>query len=313
MKKLFILVFIFLLWESASYGTGRYKGDLNGDGRVDLADMVYLAKAMKNGTTGQECDINASGNVDDYDLQRLADIIISGVLTEESGLNVGIGGWDDSGEDFGGSVGSRTFNTRSSDEIRFYACNPKSEGIDGKNSIEFGITDGSDVPCAILFNIRTPYGLAFDLSKIVELDKTVMTNHKLYGKPALIMEESDKWDGYIIRFIIFSSDMDPISTKDGMLGRIFYECGDVFGAMTFEDCQVLVSGGTEVLTLSTHWSVPTSLSKVESLKLIADAPCDIYTSGGTLLYKGVSTANIQFLSRGLYIIVQGQTQAKLIR
>ncbi|MDE5783155.1 MAG: dockerin type I repeat-containing protein [Prevotella sp.] len=306
MKKLFILGFIFLLWASASYGTGRYKGDLNGDGRVDLADMVYLAKVMKNGTAGQECDINASGNVDDYDLQRLADIIISGVLTEESGLNVGIGGWDDSGEDFGGSVGARTFNTRSSDEIRFYARDPKFEGGDGKNSIEFGITDGSNIPCAILFNIRPPYGLAFDLSKIVELDKTVMTKHKLYGKPALINED-------VIRFIIFSSDMDPISTKDGMLGRIFYECGDVFGAMTFEDCQVLVSGGTEVLTLSTHWSDPTSLSKVESLKLIADAPCDIYTSEGILLHKGVSTANIQFLSRGLYIIVQGQTQAKLIR
>lgn len=159
MKKLILLLSIFVLSTAVSFdASARYKGDLNGDDRVDLADMVYLAKAIKGGSTDRSLDVNASGKVDDNDLQKLADIIISGKLTEDSGMNVGIGGWEDNGEDYGGTVKAPAFNTRSADETRFYMRTPKSEGY-GRYSMEFGISEGNEAFSAILFTIRLPPGI----------------------------------------------------------------------------------------------------------------------------------------------------------
>ena len=48
--------------------------------------------------------------------------------------------------------------------------------------------------------------------------------------------------------------------------------------------------------------------------LISDgAPCDIYTTNGTLLKKAVPTSEIQNLDRGLYLIRQGGKTTKLLK
>lgn len=232
--------------------SARYRGDLNGDDRVDLADMVHLAKAIKAGSTDKSFDVNASGIVDDYDLQRLADIIISGKLTEDSGMNVGIGGWEDSGEDYGGSVKAPAFTTRSADETRFYMNNPKSED-DGRYSMEFGISEGNEPTCAILFNIRLPREMSFDTSKTIELDPAIASTHKLYGTPKFIKEnENDEWSDYSLRFIVMSPDLSALPNSTGKLGSISYSMSDCWGEPYFRNCQTAAAGSGECMDIPEH-------------------------------------------------------------
>lgn len=232
--------------------SARYRGDLNGDDRVDLADMVHLAKAIKAGSTDKSFDVNASGTVDDYDLQRLADIIISGKLTEDSGMNVGIGGWEDSGEDYGGSVKAPAFTTRSADESRFYMNNPKSED-DGRYSMEFGISEGNEPTCAILFNIRLPREMSFDTSKTIELDPAIASTHKLYGTPKFIKEnENDEWSDYSLRFIVMSPDLSALPNSTGKLGSISYSMSDCWGEPYFRNCQTAAAGSGECMDIPEH-------------------------------------------------------------
>ncbi|MDE5849111.1 MAG: Ig-like domain-containing protein, partial [Muribaculaceae bacterium] len=178
--------------------------------------------------------------------QKLADIIISGKLTEDSGMNVGIGGWEDDGEDFGGTVKAPAINTRSAEETRFYMRNPKSEG-DGRYSMEFGISEGNEAPAAILFNIRLPREMSFDESKTVVLDPSVAATHKLYGTPKFIKENpGDEWnDDHVLRFIVMSSDLSVLPVSTGKLGSISYIVNDCWGEPYFKNCQVAmpVSGG----------------------------------------------------------------------
>lgn len=91
---------------AGTVSAANYKGDINRDGKVDLADMALVATAINSGNSDKTLhDINGSGVVDDADLDALADIILSEKLTEDTGLNIGIGGWGDGGE-FGGVVTS---------------------------------------------------------------------------------------------------------------------------------------------------------------------------------------------------------------
>lgn len=234
--------------------SARYKGDLNGDDRVDLADMVYLAKAIKSGSADKALDVNASGNVDDYDLHRLADIIISRALTEEGGLNVVIGGWDDTGEDYGGTLNAPALTTRSADQTRFYLRNPKSEG-DGKYSMEFGISEGSDAPCAVFYNIRLPRELSFDRSKMVELENSISATHSLYGSPKFKREnEDDEWSEYSLSFIVMSPDLKGLPSAVGKLGKIFYTPGDCWGSPVFSNCQIALPESDGCVYLEEHWA-----------------------------------------------------------
>ena len=251
MKKLILLSSILASTIGMSLdASARYKGDLNGDDRVDLADMVYLAKAIKAGSTDKALDVNASGKVDDNDLQKLADIIISGKLTEESGMNVGIGGWDEAGEDFGGTVKAPAHITRSADEIRFYMRNPKSEG-DDIYSMEFGISECNEAPTAILFNISLPREMRFDISEIVELNPVSAIPHRLYGTPRFVKEnENDYWSDCSLRFIVFSPDLDPLPVNSRKLGYIHYSVSDCWeGEPCFRNCQVAVSASGDCIDI----------------------------------------------------------------
>lgn len=254
MKKLILLLSIFVLSTAVSFdASARYKGDLNGDDRVDLADMVYLAKAIKGGSTDRSLDVNASGKVDDNDLQKLADIIISGKLTEDSGMNVGIGGWEDNGEDYGGTVKAPAFNTRSADETRFYMRTPKSEGY-GRYSMELGISEGNEALSAILFTIRLPRELRFDASETVELDPSVSATHRLYGTPKFVKENlDDEWnDDHVLRFIVMSADMDALSVSSGKMGNIIYSVGDCWGEPVFKNCQTAAAVSGDCTDIPEH-------------------------------------------------------------
>lgn len=316
MKKLILIISLFSLWAGAFDASARYKGDLNGDDRVDLADMVYLAKAIKSGSTDKALDINASGKVDDYDLQKLADIIISGALNEDTGMNVGIGGWDDSGEDLGGTVKAPAISRSSSQDIHLYVRDARSEEKNGNKSIEFGISGGKQSLCAILVKMKVP-DLDFDSNKIVELDETVLANHKLYGNPTYVSESIEVWPWHEnrITFIIFSNDLATMSLNEGKLGRLFYSCGlNFYDNLTFEDCQVFCEGDSEVVTLPSHSSDYIDFSSVELIKDLEDnTACDVYTTNGVLLKKSATSTDIDNLSTGIYIIRQGGTTTKLLK
>lgn len=313
MRNFIFIISIVSLWFGAFEAEARYSGDLNGDDRVDLADMVFLANAIKAGTDDKLCDINTSGKVDDNDLQTLADIIISGILKEDGGFNAGIGGWDEDGEDYGGSVKAPAFSTRSAEETTFYIKNPKMEGSVDKCSVEFGISKASEYVSAILFNIELPRNLEFDSTSLVELNGSLLNGHILYGKPKI--SESDNSSCKFLRFIVFSSDLAPLNDKEGSLGHIFYSYkdGNVSDSAIFSDCQILTSENKEVVTLPFHqsWGI---LWDAEVDGIAADESlCDIYDLSGTLLRKGIETKDLELLEKGLYIILQGSKRTKFLR
>ena len=311
-KTKLIPIILTLCAAVALDASARYKGDLNGDDRVDLVDMVYLAKAIQSGSTDKALDVNASGSVDDYDLQRLADIIISGKLTEDSGMNVGIGGWEETDEDFGGTVKAPAFTTRSADETRFYMRSPRSES-DGCYSMEFGILAGNEAPAAILFNIRLPRELKFEGSKAVELDPSIAASHELYGNPKFIKEnEDDDWSEYSLRFIVFSPDLDALPNVTGKLGQIFYSVGDCWGTPMFVNCQTVSANNGSSTDIPEHWSDYIDFTQVKDI-MAEDAPCDIYTTNGKLLRKSVPVSELRNLDRGLYIIRQRGKTTKLLK
>ena len=55
------------IWELTSSGSKSL--DLNGDGVVDLRDLLTLARYY--GTTNATCDLNSDGTVNDTDLALL--------------------------------------------------------------------------------------------------------------------------------------------------------------------------------------------------------------------------------------------------
>lgn len=249
MKKYFFsIVAAFVAFTS--HAEGRYKGDLNGDGKVDLADMVFLAKAIQSGSTDNSMDVNLSGKVDDNDFHTLANIIISGKLTKDNGLNVGIGGWDETGEDFGGTVNAPAFRSnRSAFDIQFYLEHPKNEG-NSRTSLELGIRNSDTAVSAILFNIECSGDvIVFDQQPLFELCEDLLDGHKLYGTPKLISDGGGRQDK-IIRFIVFSPDLKPLKNLTGKLGKLFYSYADVnlhFYEYKFTGCQVAESNSGTVV------------------------------------------------------------------
>lgn len=252
MKRLIILFSIFVFSAGVAFdASARYKGDLNGDGRVDLADMVFLAKAIKAGTTDKSLDVNASGNVDDHDLQKLADIIISGKLTEDSGLNVGIGGWEDIGEDFGGTVKAPAIGSRNSEDTRFFTRNVQYVE-DDLYSQEYGLSMGSEAPCAILFNLQFPWNVELHESIMVDLEESLSLTHKLYGTPIYFKEDvSDDWCDRILRFIVFSPELQPLQEVIGSLGKIYFRNGH-WETPVFTNCQVAFPGSDGCVYIEEH-------------------------------------------------------------
>lgn len=67
-----ILCALVLVSALSSQADTHYRGDVNNDGLVDLADMAALATAIKEGKSEKAFDLNVSGKVDETDLHILA-------------------------------------------------------------------------------------------------------------------------------------------------------------------------------------------------------------------------------------------------
>lgn len=248
MKKFGILISFVFLITAVSSGASRYRGDLNGDGRVDLTDLCVLAKAINDGSAGESCDINTSGRVDDNDLHALASIILSETLTTD-GVNAGIGGWDEDDTDYGGTVGYRAMMKSVGDNTDFYLRDSRPEKTGGY-SVEFGIDNSSEALCAVLFNISLPREVELDVTRLAELSGNLIGGHALYGKPVVKNEGDDRRR---LRFIVFSPTLEPFRNKTGALGRIMYEIEtDSDRDSYFDGCQVLTSGGSVAESVHGH-------------------------------------------------------------
>lgn len=315
MKKQILSLSIFFIGSVLSFdANARYIGDLNGDTRVDLADMACLAKALKTGSTDLSLDINDSGKVDENDLHALANIIISRKMTEDSGLNVGIGGWDDNGEDYGGTVRSSASPTRAADGTRFYLREPKKES-NNRYSMELGISEGDQSPAGILFNIRMPQEMKFDESKIVELDPTLSSTHKLYGTPKFVEEIGG--DEPSLRFIILSPDLEALPASTVKLGRIHYDVENCQGETYFKNTQTVSVSTGDCTDIPEHHGGYNGNFKPASSAVEAiganDTPCDIYTIDGRLLKTSAPAYEIQNLKPGLYLISKKGVITKLLK
>ena len=50
-------------------------GDINNDGKTDIADVVMLSNAIQNGQTDSKFDVNGDGQVNAEDVTALVNII----------------------------------------------------------------------------------------------------------------------------------------------------------------------------------------------------------------------------------------------
>ncbi len=245
MSRYFLILYFLSVCLGSVSATTRYKGDFNGDGKVDLADMVTLVSAINDNRTDNTFDLNVSGKIDDADLHMLADIIITRKLTEDTGFNAGIDGWDETGDDYGGTVGAPKRKTRASG-TRFFVNNASFDFAEGHPYAEFGMDAASQPICGILYNIELPETFASHVTGVVKLYEN-QTNHVLYGTPVI--------SGRILRFILFSPQLMTIGNSDSPLGRFNYEGRETYGCFRLFDCQVVSPGAAvSAVTIPAHSS-----------------------------------------------------------
>lgn len=247
MRKYFLLVLLSVIPALTLPAATNYIGDFNGDEVLDMADMAILANAVKSGVYEKVYDLNNSGRLDDPDLHRLADLIINGTLIENNGMNVGIGDWDEDGEDYGGTIKSGRKSARktvlSQNEVSFTVGPPKliqDLGALKKYSLPIGFSSCSNPVSGVLVNLQIPDKLYFDDTGFIELDSELADGHKLYGTPKIFREE---WgDHLILRFIILSADLNQMKDTSGTFCNLIYRCGNVFSWYEFKDSQVVIDG-----------------------------------------------------------------------
>lgn len=306
-KILYILLLTSALTSQAAI---HYKGDVNKDGMVDLADMATLASAIKAGNSDKAFDLNVSGKVDESDLHFLADIIISGKLIEDTGFDVGIGGWDDDGEDYGGTLGAPARKASDAVQTRLYIRNPKRMDTGNCYSIEFGVSEGTELPVGFLINLSLPGKLSMDAGSYVQLSSQLRDNYKIYGTPILKQD----WEGnHVARFIIFSQDATPSQMATGVLGQISYAVDKCYGRYQFKQTQMYFSDG--LTTLPEHeqyiqWGA-TDDSGINSVNM--DTKSNIYSIRGEKLLEDASATDIDNLDAGVYIVIQDGRSTKIIK
>lgn len=287
---------------SLSASAVSYKGDVNADGKVDMADMADMAKAITNDDTRKELfDLNNSGSIDDADLHYLANLIINEKFIEDTGLNVGIGDWDDSGEDFGGSVGGTRSASSSSNSVF-------STRSSGNAYIEAEITHQPDKNRQFI-NLYLKGDVAgksavlcgFKYSKDFQIDLNDVTfntgsdgKHSVYGTPVIL---DRGWEGKTLKFIIFSPKLSKLESTDGkvLLASFeykFYGDNNLQQNVDFQGCQTIdINGNTDVMAdrgQGNYWKyIP-----VESVRMDPrDVPETIYAGTRFPLYASVNPEN----------------------
>lgn len=194
-----------------------YRGDFNNDGVVDMDDMVLMAKAMNSGNTSARYDLNTSGNVDDADLHILANIILNKELSPDTGVNIGIGGWDDDDEDYGGSVSVPLRKAAGN-----FAVTLSKAGSNSESTVytQLQVNNASSA-VGMLVEVVLPQFMSFDnnIKMTPEIDDALCDTHKFYGTPVC--------NGNTMRLIVFSKELKPFATDNGNICRLSYSVAGV--------------------------------------------------------------------------------------
>ena len=252
-----------------------YRGDVNADGKVDMKDMAMLATALKNQyfAPPKSNDLNADGKVDDKDLHYLADLIIQGKLIDNSGVNVDIGGWEDSGEDFGGTVGGNTRSglTRADGD---FSLDAGAMSYDRGTGLTYRELTVSGTPAGVLVDLIVPSEIQLDPANVTVLTGNgVVSDQKLYGTPKMMKRNDERH----LRFIVMSPVLTGF-TQSGAFCRIAYKTESSTTSFRFSECQT-TGGSTFSDDVGKEWK----FISVESIELV-----DQYPEGGYRLEVGSS-------------------------
>lgn len=231
MRKFIILLIIYMWGCGFLFAATAYIGDFNRDGSVDLNDMVLMASAINSEDIQKEYDLDGNGKIDDADLTILANYIIDMEFVENSGLNVGIGGWDNTGEDFGGTVQSPPRNFQDSETVFSF----RMVGYDyetQRNYVTWAIS-GIDFPIlGVVLSMELPERVKLDSSDFSDLFEGLSPVLKIWGNL--------KVDGNRIRFLLFDKDLNGIDEWPDPVGKIYLSETYYWDAKgLFEDCQIV--------------------------------------------------------------------------
>lgn len=227
-----------------------YKGDVNNDGEISLADMVTLASDMLNNVAYNPAhDLNNDQKIDDVDLQQLANIILHNIKSPQSGLDIGIGDWGDGGE-FGGSVGARRSVATSSSHLSVSAI--KFDANSNRYYFNIDLTEqNSTLFCGAIINIKLPQNLSFSLDNvqtpIVECvgEDCITDNHKIYGNPTLQQDGS-------LRFIVFNNQLADFKQTSGTIARVYVASEETSGMITILPGELATSGDKGIASTVNH-------------------------------------------------------------
>ncbi len=243
-----IIAFSVAAVSAPSVGAVNYRGDFNRDSKVDMHDMAALTLAVNGGNADVKVfDLNADGVVDDRDLETLANVILTQSLVEDTGVNVGIGDWENGGE-WGGTVGKpRKENDRRAETraVTLYGRN----GYDYKAGCpSTGIHLSSNGPVSgLLLDFGVPSWEDFEMDESsVTLNGEWVADHRLYGKMVRITER----DSPVVRYrvMVYSPTLEPLNLSDAPLINFRYsKDGRDRRNMPFDHCQAVLPASGEVI------------------------------------------------------------------
>ncbi|MDE6097261.1 MAG: hypothetical protein K2G24_00060 [Muribaculaceae bacterium] len=274
-----------------------YKGDFNGDGKVDLADMMLMYRK------DSRHDLNSDGRVDDSDLHYMADLILNDKLVEDSGLSVGIGGWDDGGEDFGGTVGGNAprYPGRScSFGIRDFVVD---EGtLSCSCNVYFDCGDESVSALMLRMTVPAWTGISDDNFDFTP-DESFVSDHKFYGR-TVVRKNAESIE---LRVLLYSPELEPLQ-QSGVLACLRFAYTGPF-QMVFSNCQAGYDEG--VLYMPDHSAAVKYVSSSLVEAAAGEAAYNVYSTDGILKYSSVR--DIDALPKGIYIVVPEAMPAEAAR
>lgn len=285
-----LISLILLLCGSVWATAANYRGDLNGDGKVDIADMVQWSKHM--GASGSDVDpnfdLNGDGVLDDYDLDVIANLAINLKLTENSGFNVGIGGWNDSGEDFGGTVGgsSRHKASRSIEDFRFEGGKVTYDKATGNITRTIDIF-GNESVIGVLVDIRLANGVNID-PKSITLSSDIISDHKIYGTPVIMDREWDDMQHF--RFVIYSPSMSELNGDGAFFSFSYNKSPNSWDdSIQMPDCQAISKEDTSAFYYTSYYTGNWNFTPLNSIYFDEYVPSEgITLTVGEYRYMGLS-------------------------
>lgn len=281
MKKIYLSLILSVTVIFAYADNGKYKGDINADGEISLADMMGLASDIINNVTYNSAhDLNGDKTIDDADLQELAKIILNNIKSPQSGLDIGIGDWGEGGE-FGGSVGARKRAATSGS--LFSISEIKQDETTKRYYFDINIAEQNNtVFCAAIVNVKLPQNVSFsfgsDNSPIVECNAegSIAASHSLYWKPTLQEDGS-------LRFIVFNGRLTDFSQTSGTIARVYVTSQETEGMVTILPGELATSGdkGTDFNVTKTN---EVSFDLAEISGMLGDCNGDKVISGIDVTY-----------------------------